>query len=270
MKKKDVFVSTIKGLITGISLWINNISIGSMLFSASSYDSLVKGFSNIRKKDNKDLWYICIPIIIGICLGLLAGFNLISYCLNKYQLQANILFIGFFIGGIRVISKKKKLRLDKKNTFIPLIVITISMILIIVLENRMFLIKNNLLNTTCLGIITGISLFIPSFTSFTSNIQNGYKVVIKALKLSSLNDVLLIIVFVITFILIVLLLAKLMNALLKKNENNTYLIISSLVLVNVIILIMQIKPFTINFVNIFTSVLAFLWGYIFAKNVERE
>ena len=270
MKKKDVFVSTIKGIITGISLWINNISIGSMLFSASSYENVIKGYSNINKKNNKELWYVCIPIMIGICLGLLGGFDLISYFYKKYNLQTNMLFIGFFIGGIRTIAKSQKLHINKKNAFIPLIIITISMMLITLLESQTITIKNNLLNTLVIGIITGISVLIPSFTTLITNIKGGYSNVLNALKISSLNDILIILIFLLSFTLIIVIIAKIIKLLLDKNKNNTYIAISSFVLLNAVILALQIKSFNISFVNIFTSILAFLWGYIFAKNVERE
>lgn len=270
MKKKDVFVSAIKGIITGTSLWINNISIGSMLFSASCYDNVIDGLSNIRKKNNKELLYVCIPLIIGICFGLLAGFNLINYFLSKYRPQTIILFVGFFIGGIRVVYKKKKLKITRKNAFIPLVILTVSMILITLLKEQELFIKNNFVNSLVIALISGISLLIPSFSGFISNIKNGFSSILNTLKLSSFNDFLVLLIFILVFIIVIVLLAKLIRVLLNKNNNNTYLAICSLVLVNVVLLVLQIKTFNLNFVTIFTSILAFLWGYIFAKNVERE
>ena len=270
MKKKDVFVTTIKGLITGISLWISNISIASMLFSASSYNNVVNGFSSINKK-NKELWYVAIPFIIAICFGLLAGFHLIDYFINKFQFQTIMLFIGFFIGGIVVVLKNNKIHFSKHNLFIPLIVVTLSLLFITFLSDDVLIIKNKLLQSSLIGLISGISVLIPSFSYLTHNISGKYEVVLNSLKhFNSFNDFLVIFLFVVVFIISLLLISRIIKKLLLINKNNLYLFIASLVLVNVIILILTIKPFTINFVTIFTSILAFLWGYIFAKNVEKE
>ena len=66
----------------------------------------------------------------------------------------------------------------------------------------------------------------------------------------------------------------------NKNEKIYYLIIkyqkiSSLIflggiLASISVLILSIGKFTLNFVNIFTSILTFLWGFILIKNLEKE
>lgn len=271
MKKKDVFVSTIKGLIAGIALWINNMSIASIILSTNSYDHVVEGLSNVRKKNNKDLWYVTVPLLIGICIGLLAGHHTISFFLKKWQLQTIILFVGLFVGGIRVIFAKQKLDLNRKNIFIPIIVLFIAIMWIIFMKNKSFDIENNILYALILGLISGISILVPGMSVVTSNIKHGYATMIKILNnLVSLNDCIVLIVFTIVCIMTLILFSKIVKLSINKNKNNTYIALCSCILANVIILIAGIKPVTINFLNIFTSILAFLWGYLFAKNVERE
>lgn len=273
MKRKDVFVSTIKGLITGIVSWVNGISVATMLLSVSSYNDFLNGLSNIniKKKDNKLLWYVTIPIIIGICLGLLAGFHLVIFFWNKYQLQTIILFVGLFIGGIRIVYNKQKLSLNKKSIFIPVSILIVSILLIFYMNNINITIKNSILSTAILGIITGISFLIPGASASAKHINNGYNELLNAIKhINSVNNCVLIIIFVIVCLLVLILLSKIIKRLIDKNKNNSYLALCTLMIVNIILLIIQIKPFSITFINIFTSILAFLWGFIFAKNVERE
>lgn len=271
MKKKDVFVSTIKGLITGIVSWVNNMSIASMILSVSSYEHVIDSFSNIRKKNNKDLWYVTIPILLGICFGLLAGYHLISFLLKRCQLQTIILFVGLFVGGIRVLFAKQKLILNKKNIFVSIMIITIGIVLIVFLKNINLAIKNNFLNSMVLGFITGISILIPGVSAITSNIKNGYTPIIDSLKhISLFKHFIIVIVFIIVCIITLVLLAKVIKVLMNKNKNNTYIALCSCMIISIVLLIIEIKPVAINFVSVFTSILAFLWGYIFAKNVERE
>ena len=58
------------------------------------------------------------------------------------------------------------------------------------------------------------------------------------------------------------------NKAIDLNKNNTYIALCSCMIISIVLLIIEIKPVAINFVSVFTSILAFLWGYIFAKNVK--
>lgn len=271
MKKKDVFVSTIKGFITGIVSWINNMSIASMILSVSSYNHVVDSFSDIRKKDNKDLWCVTIPILLGICFGLLAGYHLISFLLKNCQLQTIILCVGLFIGGIRVLFTKQKLCLNKKNLLLSIIIITVGIVFIAFFNDKHFVIQNSILNALVLGIITGVSVLIPGVSAISSNIKNGYNPIIDSLRhIFIFKNCTIIIVFILVCIITLILLAKAIKVLMNKNSNNTYIALCSCMLISIVLLIIEIRSVTFNFVNIFTSILAFLWGYLFAKNVERE
>lgn len=271
MKRKDVFVSAIKGIITGITTWINNMSVASVILSLNSYENVIKGLSNSKNKKNQELWYVTIPLLFSICLGLLGGHKLMNMFLKRYQLQTIILFIGLFIGGIKVVFTKKKLNLNKKNIYIPIVIILISVLFIILTNNKSITVENNIIKTIVLGLLAGISILLPGTSILSSKINCNYTTIINSLtNITKNKNSLTIILFLIVVLITILLISKIIAKLINKNKNNLYISLCSLIVVSIIILISEIKPTTLNFVNVFTSILAFLWGYIFAKNVERE
>ena len=182
-----------------------------------------------------------------------------------------MLFTGLFIGGIRIILKKQNVKLDKKNIFIPIVVTIITILLILLLKDQKLVIKNEVLNSLVMGVITALSIFIPGISAFSCRISNGYKLVLNLFKnISSFNSILSLVIFVVVALALTICFSKVVKCVMTKNKNITYIILCSLILSSVILLIVQIKSFNFNFVTIFTSMLAFLWGFLFAKNVERE
>ena len=81
---------------------------------------------------------------------------------------------------------------------------------------------------------------------------------------------LIIAVFIISFLVGLVLISKLIYYFLQKHRIYTFVVISALLASSIVIALLEIGHFTINFVNIFTSILAFLWGYLLAKNIEKE
>lgn len=271
MEKKDVFVSTIKGFITGILSLIPGLTIASVVMSMSSYGNVIEGLSELPKKKNKALSYITIPIFIGILLGFVAGFTWVNDAWTKFQLQIVLLLVGLFFGGICVINRKEKIKLSKKSIIIPIVIIIASIILIHILKDVKFSIDNGILKAILLGLITSISIIIPSVSVFSMHLKGGYDILIQSIKhLTTFNNALVVILFALTFIITLLGLAKLIKKCIYKNKNIAYITLCSLVFVNIIILVIQIRNIELNFTTIFTALLAFLWGFIFAKNVERE
>lgn len=271
MKRKDVFVSTIKGFIAGIAALVPGMNLGSMLASISSYDNFVTGIANPNKKKNKALYYIAIPSIIGIILGLIAGPHLIDFFWKKYQFQTIILFVGLLLGGIHINIKKHNIKVNKKNVVIPIILLIISIILIVLFREKYINFKNNEISIMYLALITGLSIFIPGISVLSSHIEDKFiplQIVIK--NLNNIHNIILLILFVIITILVIYILSKTIYTLLKTHKNSTYIVICTLLFINIIIMVLQIKQINFSFVTIFTSILLFLWGYLFALKVERE
>lgn len=280
MQKKDGFVSIIKGFITGIASLVPGVSPSSCIVSFSSYENFIKGLSSVLKKEkNKEtkqenkkiLLLVTIPIIIGIIIGLIAGNHLIEYFLGKYRPQTIFLFVGVITGGLTLTIKNNKNK--KLKTTIPIFLITlvISFVIYFILSKQKITIPTIILPTVS-GLLTAIIILIPSISlSYIYSLLDRYNYIVSsALSLSNIKDVLVVLTFIAVLILSLILIAKLISYLLKKHKEVCYSVICALMILSIVVMILKVGRFTISFVNIFTTILAFLWGYLLAKNVEKE
>lgn len=280
MQKKDGFVSIIKGFITGIASLVPGASPSSYIVSFSSYENFITGLSSILKKEKnkktkqenkKILLLVTLPIIIGIIIGIIAGNHLLEYFLGKYRPQTIFLFIGVITGGLILTIKKNKNK--KLKTTIPtfLITLVISFAIYFILSKQKITIPNIMLPTVS-GLLTAIIILIPSISlSYIYNLLDKYNYIVSsALSLSNIKDVLVVLTFIVVLILSLILIAKLITYLLKKHKEVCYSVICALMILSIVVMILKVGKFTISFVNIFTTILAFLWGYLLAKNVEKE
>ena len=272
MKKKDVFVSTIKGIITGIASLVPGVSTAAVILSVSAYDSFIESIHNISKKDNMALLFVTIPLFIGMLLGLIGGVHLIDYFWIKYKVQTILLFVGLILGGIRTIFSKHKLKFSKKVVFLFIVISTMFGVLCYLLSNMTILTKtNSMTNIAILGLITGFNILVPGLSLITLKLTKNYNYIIELIKhLSNTSNIISLLVFVIILVVTIFIVSKTMYKLTSKNMRTVYIVLGSLMFASVIVSLSQINTFTFNFVNVFTSILAFLWGFIFAKNVERE
>ena len=280
MQKKDGFVSIIKGFITGIASLVPGVSPSSCIVSFSSYENFIKGLSSVLKKEkNKEtkqenkkiLLLVTIPIIIGIIIGLIAGNHLIEYFLGKYRPQTIFLFVGVIAGGLTLTIKNNKSK--KLKTTIPIFLITlvIAFVIYFILSKQKITIPTIIFPTVS-GLLTAIIILIPSISlSYIYSLLDRYNYIVSsALSLSNIKDVLVVLTFIVVLILSLILIAKLISYLLKKHKEVCYSVICALMILSIVVMILKVGRFTISFVNIFTTILAFLWGYLLAKNVEKE
>ncbi len=280
MEKKDGFVSIVKGVITGIASLIPGMSPASCITSLSSYDKFITGISSIFKKtknkqetkeNKKILLLLVLPIMIGIIIGLIAGDHLVGYFLGKYRVQTMFLFIGLLVGGFILIVKKQKTNISKNNLLVFLISLVLIFTLYFILNKYTITIPKSIIPLAG-GILTALTLLVPSISlSYIYNLLDKYDYIVSsALSLSSFKDVLVVLTFVVVFLLSLVLIAKIIFYLFKRFEGKCYAVICSLMILSVVVVILNIGKFTISFVNIFTTILAFLWGYLLAKNIEKE
>ncbi len=278
MQKKDSFISIIKGVITGIASLISGVSPASCIVSLSSYENFITGLSSIFKKEpnkkikeenKKILLLVTISIFIGIVLGLLAGGNLINYFIGKYRSQTIFLFVGMITGGLTLIIKNKKITNIKKQ--IPVFVISLVLVfsLYFLLMNYDISIPKGVLPIAS-GFITSLMILVPGISlSYVYILLDKYSYIV-SFSLSNIKDVLVVLMFVVVFILSLVLIAKLISILLNKYKEKCYSVICSLLILSIVAMILEVGKFTVSFVNIFTTILAFLWGYLLAKNIEKE
>ncbi len=280
MKKKDAFVSVIKGVITGVASLIPGISPASSIVAVSSYDNFITGLSSIfskktnkkkTEKNQKVLFLITIPIILGIIIGLIVGSNLVSYFLGKYRPQTIFLFIGLVVGGIYMIFKKERTK-PTKSTIIVFLISSLIVFLLYMVFTKYINSIPDVLVPVLGGILTSLTVLIPGISlSYVYNLLDKYNYIAASIvSLSSIKSILVVLVFVILFILSIVFIAKLISYFLRKYKNESYAVICSLMVLSTVIMLLEVGKFTISFVNIFTTILAFLWGVLLAKNIEKE
>lgn len=272
MKKKDIFVSTIKGIITGFASLIPGVSTAAVILSVDAYDSFIESIHNISKSDNKVLLFVTIPLVIGLLLGLIGGVNLVDYFWNKFNLQTILLFIGLVLGGIRVIFVKQKLSFNKKVMFLFLVMGALFAGLYYLLKNITILTKTDSISSIILlGVITGFTILVPGVSLVTLKLKENYNYIVELINhFNNTTNVLYLLVFVAAMIVTIFIISKTMYKILSRNRRVFYIVLCSLMFASVIISLLQLNKISFNFVTIFTSILSFLWGFIFAKNVERE
>lgn len=273
MKKADGFLSFIKGAIVGIGSLVPGVSSGSLIVSLSCYESFVESLKNFFKKTNRGLLLVVIPLILGLIAGLIGGSHLVDYFFGKFRIQTVFLFVGLITGGFMLIIKNHKLKSTKGSVCLFLLVfIFVILFNILILENILSFNLSNILISIILGLLTGLSVVIPGISASNFYILIGkYEYVLKSLKFNSeFTNILMGIIFIVAILITIFLIAKIVSFLLRRYKTKTYIVISSLMASSVVILLLQIGEVKLNFVNIFTSILTFMWGYILAKNVEKE
>lgn len=272
MRLKDSFLSLIKGGIIGISSLIPFLSSGSVMKSLSVYNNFIEGISNILKKKNKKLYLIVIPILIGILGGLLGGVNVVSYFLEKFPNQTILLFIGLILGGIKLNYKNSSLKINIKNfIFFLLIIVSLLFFYILITKHISFILPSNILIKFILGLFIGFTIIIPGLpiSSFTMSL-NKYDYLSSMISDFNFINISSIVLFILGIIIGIILIVRIISVLTENYNSTMSLIFLSLLVISVIILLLNIKSFSFSFSNIFTCLLAFLWGYILAINLERE
>ena len=280
MKLKDYFLMFFKGAIIGVANVIPGVSGGTLAVSLGIYETILSSISNFFKSIKKNI-LVLLPIILGAIAGILATSKLVTIALDKYKPQTICLFIGLIFGGISLLMKKTKNQ-NKPSNLIIFFVVFFGVILFnllvptakdISLENLVF---KDYIILLILGIIGASTMVIPGISgSFVMMLLGYYEPIVETISnitdFSMLGHNLSILIpFGIGAVIGIILISKLIIFLINKNEVKTYFAIMGFVLSSIVILIMEIIPFKYNFTNIFTCILAVLWGYLLAKNIEKE
>ena len=172
-------------------------------------------------------------------------------------------------GGLTLIIKNKKITNIKKQ--LPVFVISLILVfsLYFLLINYKISIPKEVLPIAS-GFITSLMILVPGISlSYVYNLLDKYSYIV-SFSLSNIKDVLVVLTFVVVFILSLVLIAKLISILLNKYKEKCYSVICALLVLSIVAMILKVDKFTVSFVNIFTTILAFLWGYLLAKNIEKE
>lgn len=280
MRPKDCLILFIKGFILGVANVIPGVSGGTLAVSLGLYERVLECVTTLFKKFKENLTFI-MPIALGIGVAILSTSKLVTYALTNFKAQTIFLFVGLIFGGISLIMKKVK----GQKSFFNICVLCIVFIFVLGLNfvktdtfsisfTNMKLIDYVLL--ALVGFIASSAMVIPGISgSFVLMVFGYYEKIMATIShLTTFKnigqDLIILTVFGIGVLLGILFMAKLITKLIEKNEVRTYFAIMGFVLSSIVVLLIEIGNFKFNFTNIATSILAFLWGYLLSRAIDKE
>ena len=280
MKPKDSLILFIKGFILGVANVIPGVSGGTLAVSLGLYERVLECVTTLFKKFKENLTFI-MPIALGIGVAILSTSKLVTYALTNFKAQTIFLFVGLIFGGISLIMKKVK----GQKSFFNICVLCIVFIFVLGLnfvKTDTFSISFTNMNIidyvllALVGFIASSAMVIPGISgSFVLMVFGYYEKIMATIShLTTFKnigqDLIIITVFGIGVLLGILFMAKLITKLIEKNEVRTYFAIMGFVLSSIVVLLIEIGNFKFNFTNIATSILAFLWGYLLSRAIDKE
>lgn len=280
MRPKDCLILFIKGFILGVANVIPGVSGGTLAVSLGLYERVLECVTTLFKKFKENLTFI-MPIALGIGVAILSTSKLVTYALTNFKAQTIFLFVGLIFGGISLIMKKVK----GQKSFFNICVLCIVFIFVLGLNfvktdtfsisfTNMKIIDYVLL--ALVGFIASSAMVIPGISgSFVLMVFGYYERIMATIShLTTFKnigqDLIILTVFGIGGLLGILFMAKLITKLIEKNEVRTYFAIMGFVLSSIVVLLIEIGNFKFNFTNIATSILAFLWGYLLSRAIDKE
>ncbi len=111
------FLMFLKGAIIGLANVVPGVSGGTLAIIFNIYKRLIEAFDLLFKHPIKAILSIW-EILVGILIGIFAGFLLLSYGYEAFPLATTLAFIGLLIGGIKPMFKMVKPHINLKNIFI--------------------------------------------------------------------------------------------------------------------------------------------------------
>lgn len=280
MGAKDSLILFIKGFILGVSNVIPGVSGGTLAVTLNLYESLLDAISNFFKNPKK-YFKLLSPIFLGVFVAIISTSKLVSYALSHFKAQTIFLFVGLIYGGVSLIMRKTR----NKGSTLNLLIFFITFIILLGINfleiGSINISFSNMgivdyLFLIFIGFISASSMVIPGISgSFVLMILGYYEKIIGTISnLTNFkelgNNLLILVPFGIGCILGILLVAKLINKLLKKYETPTYFAIMGFVVSSIVLLILQIETFNYTFNNVFTCLLAFMWGYFLSRAIDKE
>jgi len=280
MGPKDSLILFIKGFILGVANIIPGVSGGTLAISLGLYEQILDAIGSFFKNFKKHMGLL-IPLVLGIGIALITTSKVVSYALSNFKAQTIFLFVGLIYGGTSLLMRKTRGKENVTNIIIFAITFLVVIGLNFIKADSLTISFTNMgvvdyLLLILIGFIASSSMVIPGISgSFVLMIFGYYEKIINTVSnltnFSEFGSNLLILVpFGIGVLIGVVFMAKLITTLIKKHEVKTYFAIMGFVLSSIVVLILQIDKFTFNFGNIFTCILAFLWGYLLARAIEKE
>ncbi len=279
MNIKDKIILGFKGFLIGLANIIPGVSGGTMAVSFGIYEEIIEIASNIFKNFKKNMAFI-LPIGIGAVIAIALLSNVITICLDKYQVATPLLFVGLILGGLPAIVKNIGKKITKPTNLI-VFSITILFMLFIYLgikdaEDVDFTNVDAIgyIILFIVGAIAAITMVVPGISgSFVLMLIGYYKPIVKTVSdLTHFNNIIhnlcILIPFGFGVLFGIVSVSKLIKYCLKKYPEQTYSSIVAFVLSSVVLIIYPLLNVSASITELIIGIVLLLMGSILTYKME--
>ena len=279
MNIKDKIVLGIKGFLIGLANIIPGVSGGTMAVSFGIYEEIIEIASNIFKNFKKNMAFI-LPIGIGTVIAIALLSNVITICLDKYQVATPLLFVGLILGGLPAIVKNIGKKITKPTNLIVFSITILFMLFIYLgIKDAKDVDFTNVdaigyIILFIVGAIAAITMVVPGISgSFVLMLIGYYKPIVKTVSdLTHFNNVIYNLCILIPFVFGVLFgivsVSKLIKYCLKKYPEQTYSSIVAFVLSSVVLIIYPLLNMSASITELIVGIVLLLMGSILTYKME--
>lgn len=275
---KESIILILKGFIMGIANIIPGISGGTLAITLGIYEKLINTISHFTKNIKENIKFI---LLLGIGMVISIGLfsNIIGYCLDKFPFATILFFIGFILGGMPILFKKVKGKLNISNAVVFLITfgIVIAMTFAKTGNNIVSLEVLNIGKIIALflcGLIAAATMVLPGISgSFVLMLFGYYKPIVDTIsELTKLNNLLHNLIILtsmgVGILFGVVLAAKGIEWLLKKYEIKTYYGIIGFVIASIISIFITAVSDTVLIGEIIVGIVLLVVGIFLSKMIS--
>lgn len=276
---REKVILFIKGFFMGIANIIPGVSGGTLAITMGIYERLIGVISHFKKNFKKDFSFL-LTVGIGAIAAILLGSKLCIYALDKFPLQTIFFFTGLILGGIPMLYRKVKGKLNVSN----ILVFVITFIFVIGIGflntgNDVNFSNMNILNYVMLfviGVIAAATMVIPGISgSFMLMVMGYYKPILNTINnLTSFNDIghsiLVLLPFGLGIVFGIVIISKILEYLFKKFEVSTYCAVLGFVLSSIIGIFLSAEGLVFTFGTISISLITLLLGFLLAYKLGEK
>ena len=279
MNIKDKIILGFKGFLIGLANIIPGVSGGTMAVSFGIYEEIIEIASNIFKNFKKNMAFI-LPIGIGAVIAIALLSNVITICLDKYQVATPLLFVGLILGGLPAIVKNIGKKITKPTNLIVFSITILFMLFIYLgIKDAKDVDFTNVdaigyIILFIVGAIAAITMVVPGISgSFVLMLIGYYKPIVKTVSdLTHFNNVIhnlcILIPFVFGVLFGIVSVSKLIKYCLKKYPEQTYSSIVAFVLSSVVLIIYPLLNVSASIPELIVGIVLLLMGSILTYKME--
>lgn len=274
----------LKGMVIGIANIIPGVSGGTMAVSMGIYDRLIHCLTHLFKEFKESVKFVA-PIIIGAGIALVGLSFVITPAFEYFPLQTNCLFIGLIVGGLPAVWKKVKgnsVRLSHIIPFLLFFALVIGMAAMGETEGKAADLSFSLWSVIKLflvGVLASATMVIPGVSGSMMLLLIGYynpivatiKELVEALVSFNIAEILrccgILVPMGIGVVVGIFAIAKMIEIIFEKFPFQAFWAIIGLIVASPFAILMLSELGVITVVNILTSVVTLVIGFIAAMKL---